>query len=218
MTLRRGKITFDRGTDRLFEHVDQFIIQEAVFALGALWSSKTLGHGFDPDDVATIDSFVFNLSLDIPLARVIEDAFEERRPNSRSLVVQSGTKANAMPDSAPFSQGFNSVSWLPITPIFVDFFERHRPWIEGRYPKHKLWPATFDFARLIRNAVSHGGKLHYLHDPERVSVWHHLEFDYSDNGKQIVGAGGVLSPADMFFLMLDTSDELDALACPLTPA
>jgi hypothetical protein len=218
MTLRRGPITFHRGTDRLFEHVDQFIIQKALLSLGALWASKTLGRGFDPEDVATIDSFAFLLSLDIPLAGVIEGAFEERLASTRSLVIRPGTTANTMPNSTPSTQGFNSVVWLPIVPIFVDFYERHRPWIEQTYSGLKSWPPTFYFARLVRNAVSHGGKLHFTHDPRRSADWHHLKFVYSDDGKPIIGVGGILSPADMFFLMLDTSDELDALACPLTPS
>jgi hypothetical protein len=137
MTLRRGPITFHRGTDRLFEHVDQFVIQQALFSIGALWASKTLGCGLDPVDISTIDSFAFPLSLDIPIAGVVEAAFEERLASTRSLTIRPGTTANTMQDSTPFTQGFNTVFWLPITPIFVDFYERHRPWVEQNYSAQK---------------------------------------------------------------------------------
>jgi hypothetical protein len=125
--------------------------------------------------------------------------------------------AKKMPDSTPFTQGFNSIFWLSITPIFVDFYERHRPWVEQNH-SGKACPPTFYFARMVRNAVSHGGKPHFTRDPNRSANWHHFKFAYSDRETPIIGAGGILSPADLFFLMLDTSDELDVLACPLKPA
>jgi hypothetical protein len=69
--------------------------------------------------------------------------------------------------------------------------------------------------RLIRNAISHGGRLYMTHDPRRAAEWHHLKFVYSDNGKQAIGAGGILSPADLLFLMIDADDELDKIGCPM---
>jgi hypothetical protein len=59
--------------------------------------------------------------------------------------------------------------------------------------------------------------LTFDHDPKRLAEWHHLKYGYADKGKQIIGVGGILSVADLFCLMLDTSDELDKLKCPLNP-
>jgi hypothetical protein len=162
MMFRRGSLTFKRGVDRLFDQIDQFTIHQAMFAIGALWASKALGKGIGPDDVFTIDSFAFPLSLDIPLAGVTEAAFAERQVESRTIVIQAGQKAKA---DMPFSQGFNSVAWLPITPIFVDFYERVRPWMEQNHKGQNSWPPTLHFMRLIRNAISHGGRLYMTHDP-----------------------------------------------------
>jgi hypothetical protein len=139
MTHRRGSATFKRGVDRLFKQVDQFTIYQAMFSISALWASKALGRGIDHDDVTAIDSFAFPLSLDVPLAGVAEAAFAERQAESRTIVVQEGRKAHTMADDVPFSQGFNSVLWLPITPIFVDFYEGIRPWIEQNYPISLVW-------------------------------------------------------------------------------
>jgi hypothetical protein len=87
--------------------------------------------------------------------------------------------------------------------------------MKQNYPSQKSWPPTIYFARLIRNAVSHGGRLHMTHDPGRDAEWHHLKFGKSDDGKQAIGPGGFLSPADMLFLMIDTGDELDRIGCPV---
>jgi hypothetical protein len=215
MTNKRGPITFRRGVDRLFEQVDQFTIHNTMFFIGALWASKALGRGIDHDDVATIDSFAFALSVDIPLGGVAEAAFQERQADERTIVVQAGRKGPTMPDHLPFSRGLNSVLWFPSTSIFVEFFERVKPWMQQNYPSQKLWPPTIYFARLIRNAVSHGGRLHITHDPGRDAEWHHLKFGRSDDGKQAIGPGGFLSPADMLLLMIDTGDELDRIGCPV---
>jgi hypothetical protein len=175
---------------------------------------RKLGRGIAYDDVATIDSFVFPLSIDVPLGGVAEEAFEERQIDARTIVIQTERKAPALPDDLPFSRGLNSVLWLPITSIFVEFFERVKPWIEQNHSGQKSWPPTIYFARLIRNAVSHGGRLCITRDPGRDAEWHHLKFGKSDDAKQAIGAGGFLSPADMLFLMIDTSDELDRIGCP----
>jgi hypothetical protein len=147
--------------------------------------------------------------------RWAEAAFEERQVDTRTIVIQTGRKAPTMPDHLPFSRGLNSVLWLPITPVFVEFFERARPWLEQNYSGQRSWPPTIYFTRLIRNAVSHGGRLHMEHNPKRVAEWHHLKFAYSDNGKQAIGPGGFLSPADLLFLMIDASDELDEIGYPV---
>jgi hypothetical protein len=218
MTQRRGSITFRRG-DRLFKYVDQFVILNAVYTIGSLWASKMLGEGLRAIDGSGIDSQIFSLSLSVPLGGVLEDAFDEKSAAQRTITIETGHQAPAMEASgAPFSQGFNSVVWLMITPIFVNFYESHRPWIEQHHGFQKTWPHTFYFANLIRNAISHGGKLYFKHVPLRTAIWQHLRYDHSDDKKQIIGAGGIFSIADLFFLMLDTSDELDRLGCPADPS
>ena len=215
MTFRRGDQTFRRGADRLFNQIDQFTIYNAMFTIGTLWTSKALGNGFNNDDCAIIDSFVFPLSAGIPLAGVAEAAFAERPAEVRILHIQPGPQATTMPDHAPFTRGFNSVLWLPITPVFVDFVERAKPWLKATYGGVAHWPETMYFARMVRNAISHGGRLDTIRKPWRDAEWHHLKFGKADHEKQAIGEDGFLSPADMLFLMIDAGDELDRIGCPL---
>lgn len=218
MTAKRGAITFRRGVDRLFESVDQFTIQQAMFSIGALWASGALGGGIGHDDCTSIDSMAFPLSLDIPLAGVAETAFAEKPVNSRTLVIHEATRADKMPADAPFSQGLNHVLWLPITLVFISFFEGIRPWMDQKYPPsagQKAWPPTLFFARQIRNAAAHNGQVHFLKDIGRTAGWHHLKIAFSDNGKAALGPNGFMSPADLMFLMIDASDELDQIGCPI---
>jgi hypothetical protein len=158
------------------------------------------------------------LSLALPFGGVLEPTFQGKPATSHTVTIEPERKAAAMPSSAPFSQGFNHILWLPILPIFVDFYERHRRWVKHNYGEQRLWPNTYYFARLVRNAISHGGCLQFDHDPKRTAEWQHLKYRHADQGVQIIGAGGAFSVADLFCLMLDTSEELDRLKCPVNPA
>jgi hypothetical protein len=213
MSISPGPILFVRGKDRLFDYMDQFVVQQSMFTIGLLWASGSLGRGPAQDDVVSIDSFAFPLSLDVPFGGVAEDAFAERAARSRNFVIKSGKQAHEMPESSAFTQGFNRVLWLPITPIFVNFYEQVRPWMEMNFKKQTLWPSTMFFASFIRNAVSHGGLLHITHNSGRTGQWHHLAYRYGDKD-QIIGPRGALSPSDFIFLMLEMSEELDQIGCP----
>src|SRR6266404_3486521 len=43
-----------------------------------------------------------------------------------------------------------------IAPLYVDFFERYRPWIKTNYGGDPYaWPALLNFGRAVRNWISH---------------------------------------------------------------
>jgi hypothetical protein len=101
-----------------------------------------------------------------------------------------------------------------ITPIYVDFYEKHRPWIGKTLGALDKWPELFRFAWAVRNAISHhGGKINITDPKLRPVVWHKLSYDYHHAGTEIIGP--VLALADMIILMFEISDELDRLKCPI---
>jgi hypothetical protein len=69
---------------------------------------------------------------------------------------------------------------------FVTFFESRKDKIETKYSKDlSKWPSVLNFARVIRNAYSHKGQIHFL-NPAAASVsWRTLTYSPSDNGKSI---------------------------------
>jgi hypothetical protein len=50
--------------------------------------ARMLGRGLDKDDVSSIDSSIFALSIDVPLGGVLEGAFQERPVTSRTLLIR----------------------------------------------------------------------------------------------------------------------------------
>ena len=102
-----------------------------------------------------------------------------------------------------------------VTPIFVDFYEAHRPWIRDALGEIDEWPELFRFAWAVRNAISHNGGRINIADPKRRAVrWHKLSYDHRHAGTAIIGP--VLFTADIIILLCEMSELLDALGCPVS--
>jgi hypothetical protein len=104
-----------------------------------------------------------------------------------------------------------------VTPVYVDFFERYRPWIRANCGGDSYaWPPILNFARAVRNWISHHhGRVHFDNPAAAPVVWGHLSYGPPDAGKLVVGAD--LDPGGMVLLMIEIADELDRLGCPLDP-
>jgi hypothetical protein len=104
-----------------------------------------------------------------------------------------------------------------VTPVFVDFFERHRPWARTKCGGDAYaWPTILNFARVVRNAISHhDGHVHFENPNADPVQWRHLVYSPADNGKQIVGTD--IQLGELIILMFEISAELDRLGCPLNP-
>ena len=96
------------------------------------------------------------------------------------------------------------------------FFERYRPWIETNFGKDvKAWPALFAFIWAVRNAaVHHEGTVNFTNHNHPGVSWYGLSYSPADNGIRKV-IGGDMSIGDMVVLIVEVSDELDRLGCPV---
>lgn len=98
--------------------------------------------------------------------------------------------------------------------VYLRFYEQHRPYIQSKYGGDTtMWPQIFQFAWAIRNGiVHHGANLHFENSKYPIVSWHAFSYSPADNEKPIFGKH--FSPADLFMLLFDLSDELDALGAP----
>jgi hypothetical protein len=125
-------------------------------------------------------------------------------------------KNNIPPHYGPISIGLINIELGLITPIFVDLFEQHRLWLRTRYGGDaNAWPSLFNFARLIRNFISHHrGHIHFDNKNAPPVSWHHVVYSPKDEGKLAVGHGADFLPADIIILLVEFSQELDRVGCP----
>jgi hypothetical protein len=103
-----------------------------------------------------------------------------------------------------------------ITPIFVDFFEQHRPFLEDRFGNDVWrWPPIATFAWAIRNfIVHHQGKVNFTNPKAPGVSWHHLSYAPKDKGAKAVGYGGDIGLGDIILLLMEFAGELNGWGCP----
>lgn len=99
-----------------------------------------------------------------------------------------------------------------LTPLFqtfaqalaTNYFERYRHQIKQSYGGISHWPSVWNFARVVRNAMAHGGRISILNEDEKPVTWKGLTYSYADNGRDILRTD--LWPGDLF----DLIQEMDA--------
>ena len=93
--------------------------------------------------------------------------------------------------------------------LLTSFYEDHRKSVEdvhGKYPAQ--WPPAWSFGRVVRNALSHGGRLD-IRGPLRVS-WKQLSYTQADYGRRIVNSD--LWPGDLVILLTEMEAQLPSVA------
>lgn len=79
------------------------------------------------------------------------------------------------------------------------------------------FPPVANFARVVRNAIVHGGTVN-IENPNAASAsWRGLTYGPQQRGQKVLNTGHDLSVGDLIILMLELSDELDTLGAPFTP-
>ena len=102
-------------------------------------------------------------------------------------------------DSAQLIEGF-------ATAMFIRYYEDSKSNIEAKYSTDPdKWPEILRFARVIRNCMSHGGKIRIDNVKSRPVTYFGLTYSCADNGKKVLH--DPITPADIFYLMLDMDLE-----------
>lgn len=209
-------MTPDSGT-RIYRPADRMFIPARDFA--TLIASMGIGFQYyyegrivaNPGDYAAVESSKFPADLHVPISGPIQAAVHQKPIGEIHLTIVPGTAPLSLPT---VENGYSSLSRLAISAIFIYFFENHLPWIKNNFngPSGEHWPSVLDFARVVRNACSHGGKLAFAKPTSRAVSWRGITYKPTDADKLVIV--GDLSMADIIFLMMDVSDVLDRGGCP----
>ena len=112
------------------------------------------------------------------------------------------TAPDDVPEHPVQLTGLNRVHERMIEGAFQSYFEKVRPQVEQRFGTTTTqWPDVWNFGRIIRNAMSHGGQINFR-NPRAASVnWQNLTYSPADNGKQIMYID--LTPVEVLRLLED---------------
>lgn len=197
-------ITFSRD-HRLFEPINNFCVMHACIA-----QASRAYHGqpeFNLGDYAILPCKHNDLQIRLPLGYVFEIALQGKKPGQ----LQIGVEAKQPPFmTGPGGKGFAAIMRNLISPVFIAFFEDHKVPVYTRYGNNSEdWPQTLAFARLVRGALAHEGKLNLRGKRITPTEWRGLTYSHDNDEREIIGTD--INVADMLLLMLDMNDELDLL-------
>jgi hypothetical protein len=213
MTYLTSPLVTENGKHRLHPYL--FNLVTLTGALGVALHAVAENRIVDENSSISIQASSFDLAIAFPTAKAVRTAWYGVTPNRISLEFSS------IPPRNKQQQGRHGkmlgIMGLAMPPIFIDFFENHRRWLDSQKFKIDQWPSTMAFARVLRHSFAHGGRLHMTDKNTKPVHWHHLRYDRSNDGKQVYGVGCELWMADLVFLLFELSDDFDRIGCPLGP-
>lgn len=208
-------IIINNGESRLFKPIfELFVLVEAIsvstkFRLG-------LTQSMNIHDYITIECIQIPLEIQLPVFGAIELAWHGTTPDGfviRIVPKRSLNETPTGPDIHSIHGTLADILLYSIRPTFVEYFETWRPWVMANISGDSAgWPPVWDFARVIRNAISHNlGQLNFT--GSRSVSWEQLSYGRSDHGKQVIGAD--MSFAEILLLIFDLDAALDQHGCML---
>lgn len=91
--------------------------------------------------------------------------------------------------------------------VISNFYENNKNIIESKYNNDpSLWPNEWNFARIIRNSVSHGNKIYIANTKAPNVKWYNLSYGPLDNGKPVIHYD--IWPGDLILLILEMEKSL----------
>ena len=165
--------------------VNYLILQSAVITASETITGITPPNGpRKMGDTLTAISYVSKMQFEMPLYGPLEDAIAGHPPVDFTMEFRPTSLLRSdIKDLITLPSFYGPM----IAPIFVLHFEACRDWLDNsRYADYSTWPMDLKFARVVRNAMSHGGRLNIQlskrgNTPDPVS-WHGLSYSIAVDG------------------------------------
>ncbi len=215
MSLSPGKVILKDG-HRLYDRLNTILIIHAAIGVASLVRLGEDVH-FSSGDKTLVECQHAAVHIRVPVYGPLENSLGGLALTPIEIeFIHKDTWSEIALNARPSSGGLRLVLTQAISPVFVEFFESIHQWLRDK-GKEETWPPTLRFARVVRHAISHGFKISYelkKGKPAPPPVrWHGLTYSVSNQGKKIFGTD--IRFGDLVALMLEMSDELDVLGCPL---
>jgi hypothetical protein len=152
------------------------------------------------DDIAAFDAKQVGTRLSWAPTPLMNDVCSNRMPSSLKFVetVQEPIAPDAVLNLGAIDPLLFSFGQAMIT----NYFERQQETIERNFSKDRSkWPAVWNFGRVVRNSVSHGGRIYIENKKVPPVAWRKLSYSFADNDRAILHRD--LWPADLIYLLRD---------------
>jgi hypothetical protein len=209
-----GDKLFERGKSRLFEAVWLAVHVTDALSMASLAIRGTLDLTNDKQGMCNACG-AFPLEIIFPIIHPMKLTVSNIILSGIILEIKSKgtTPIPGKHNVQAFSVIYNRLMGI----VYLNFYEEYLGYLVATFgPDAKRWPRLFQFAWAIRNGiVHHGGTINFTNPNYPAVSWHTFSYSPADNGKPIFGDH--FSVGDLFMLLFDLSDELDALGAPFPP-
>lgn len=212
MTDFKGRYLIEKGRHRLLEPINSLCIITASIGYAA---SSAIGETrpFAPGEHIPLECNLIPFEVHMPLAGPVEAAVENVLPNTIELNIASYNKNHRT--YARKTGGFEDPMLFAYSAALVQLYEQNLQFLNDQFGKrdYKNWPNFWNFVRAVRNSCSHGYKLRIDSKTAPAVTWHGVSYHNRQNGHDVIGGDFVFG--DILVLMVEISEELDRLGCPV---
>lgn len=198
---------YTRGDHRFFDRVVALLVSLASLGKAINVQSGGFRNAYGPRDCIAIAGIahVSGLELRFYPYHVLESLLRNEWPDRLEL---EDCPLAGPPGHLPLTVDcLRLVQGLMSQWAFVSYFESVRPEIEALHGTDPYqWPGVCNFARVVRNAFSHGGEIYFSNPGSQGVCWSTLTYSPADNGRQILYRD--VTPVEIVLLMEDVDAVL----------
>lgn len=191
---------------RFFDNLVSFFAGVSSLGLAFQAQAGHSTHPFHPTDYIAIvgTSHVAACELHVFPAPILSCLLANQWP---TRIEVHEIPINQSPPSHPITlTGMQGVHGSMIASAFVQYFESNRKAVESKYSSNvQSWPATWNFGRVVRNALAHKGIINIQNANATPASWRTLTYGPAQNGRQLLYQD--LTAVELILLM----KEMDSL-------
>jgi len=188
---------------KCFSEIDSLIIVVASLAIS--FEYKLNGFAvYNPGDYAALEGLSSSKIVRLPLYGPVETALNDLKPDLIEITIE---------DKKPSIQTFQvwtsalqkTINYI-FSPYFVIFYENNYSEARQKFGKDFLkWPASWRMGWVVRNALSHNGKVYFKNLTTPSIDWKGVVISTSQQDKPIES---ILNFTDILLLLFDMESDL----------
>jgi hypothetical protein len=219
-----GVISFQSGQSRMYDPLSLLFTSLACLSFTSVHlGARAMGvlvETFNPHYTPLVGK-LFNNVLHVPFHGALLPLTEE--PVLDPLKVEIAENYQIVTEVRGKVKTRNQTRLIVMGP-FLNFFEGYRPWLDnhimanhaiGKKKAFTLWPPVWQMAWVVRNAISHRGRINFT-DPNLAPItWEGLTYSHNDHDRKLFELD--LGVADLILLLVEMGKALDLIGAPIEP-
>lgn len=198
---------YKRNTHRFFDELSTCLISTmgVCIAMEAYMNHGITTAPAEPKYYLSLDgdSVTFHWECFNAMQSVMNDSWPEE------IIFQENVTLKSNSAKKYENHGFKKLAATNISFAFIGYYESQIDSIKSRFGGgSESWPEVWNFARIVRNALSHNGQIHITNISASPVSWSSYTYSYQNNGHAILFTD--LGFVEFILLMEDMDSHLNA--------